>query len=110
MFGKFSLDTFSVKTDRCDDLSAKQMELCLFASFSILTKGSGEDYAKEKWKRPPSSYGSMRSESEEMEEEEEEGGAGVGVGVGTVAEDRADEVVAVLPEPPPQVDTRYSIF
>ncbi|CAJ1065642.1 nuclear mitotic apparatus protein 1-like [Xyrichtys novacula] len=40
---------------------------------SILRQ-EGENHAeeKEKWKRPPSSYGSMRSDSEDEEEEEEE--------------------------------------
>ncbi|XP_006810052.2 protein NLRC3 [Neolamprologus brichardi] len=45
-----------------------------------------EDEEKEKWKRPPSSYGSMKSESDDMENNVEE-------------KQEAADVVAKLPEP-----------
>ncbi|XP_063320036.1 uncharacterized protein LOC134618529 isoform X2 [Pelmatolapia mariae] len=45
-----------------------------------------EDEEKEKWKRPPSSYGSMKSESDDMEDNVEE-------------KQEAADVVAKLPEP-----------
>ncbi|XP_017286505.1 protein NLRC3 [Kryptolebias marmoratus] len=53
-----------------------------------------------KWKRPPSSYGSMKSDSESMDEEErEEEGEGGGEGGGGDG-GGGEKPVAVLPDPP----------
>ncbi|GAA6233050.1 protein NLRC3-like isoform X1 [Lates japonicus] len=61
----------------------------------IFRLGNEEDEEeKKKWKRPPSSYGSMKSESDEMEDEEEEGEKG-----------HEEVVPAVLPEPIPHEAT-----
>lgn len=56
-----------------------------------------EDEEKEKWKRPPSSYGSMKSESDDMEDNVEE-------------KQEAADVVAKLPEPRAPTGTGYLVL
>ncbi|KAM6932910.1 protein NLRC3 [Xenentodon cancila] len=87
---------------RTSEMSALQYQLSGAASMdpdaevnNILTKSDGEEDEKEKWKRPPSSYGSMNSDSDELDEEK--------------AEDSA-AAPAVLPESPPQVETRIQMI
>ncbi|XP_071351780.1 protein NLRC3 [Trachinotus anak] len=71
---------------------------------SILKQGN--DGEKKKWKRPPSSYGSMKSDSEEMEEEEDKE---------EEKEEEEDkkgnvETFAVLPELPANEATRLLLM